>query len=275
MKGLLMSTRWWVLALCAVMAAPFAHAQQINILRPGDREFIQDLADLIAAEDEQKIRAMADTLLTENAIPIVVVTISSMGDFGYPDWRIETFARTLFDQWGIGHAQVEETSWNRGILLLVSRDDRKARIELGADWGRESDRAAEQIVQEEIIPYFRSGDYSGGIVSGVTALDKLARGVPFRSGNAPVSAGHGSGAGADAGVAGAVGGCMAGIGQAIMLPFILIAGLFSRLQRRRGILRRFLWRRLLRWRRRHWVVVGGRAHEQACTYLSRGGAARD
>jgi len=67
---------------------------------------------------------------------IIVVTINSMAQHGGEGMRIETFATLLFDQWQIGHAKLGGQDWNTGILLLVSRDDRKARIELGAGWGQ-------------------------------------------------------------------------------------------------------------------------------------------
>ena len=146
-----------------------------DLERPGDREFVVDKANLINAADQQKIKQIADKLLTDKAVPIVVVTIQSMDRHGGSGLRIETFARLLFDKWGIGPEKLGSTSWNRGILLLVSRDDRKARIELGAGWRREKDDAAQQIMNERIIPRFKQSDFSGGIVQGVEALDHLAR----------------------------------------------------------------------------------------------------
>lgn len=148
---------------------------QISLERPGDREFVLDKADLLTEADEQKIKQLADKLLTDKAAPIVVVTIESMADHGGAGMRIETFARLLFDQWGIGPAKLGETPWNYGILLLVSEQDRVARIELGAGWRRDHDAIALRIMDELIIPCFKSGDMSGGIVAGVEGLDKMAR----------------------------------------------------------------------------------------------------
>ena len=211
-------------ALAAVFAAP-GFAQKIPLSPPGQRDFVLDAAEMLSDADEQRIKAVCDVLLSETAIPIVVVTISSMKNYGFPDWRIETFARTLFDQWGIGHQEVNGEPWNRGMLLLVSRDDRKARIELGADWGREQDRTCEQIMNDIIVQRFKAGDFPGGITEGVVALDKVARGVKVPGLGAQRAASGGAGADAAAGL----GGCLAGMGQAIMLPFVLIAGLFSRM----------------------------------------------
>ncbi len=148
---------------------------EINLARPGDREFVLDLAELINDADEQKIKQLADKLLTDKGAPIIVVTIESMAKHGGAGLRIETFARLLFDQWGIGPAKIDDTSWNYGILLLVSKQDRKARIELGAGWKRDKDLVAEQIMNDAIVSRFKRGDFSGGIEAGVEWLDKMAR----------------------------------------------------------------------------------------------------
>jgi len=167
----------WLMAAAAAalsLACPAA-AQEIDLERPGDREFVRDLAELISPEDEQRIAELADQLLTDKVTPVIVVTIESMADHGGAGMRIETFAHLLFDQWQIGHAKVNEQKWNTGILLLVSRGDRKARIQLGAGWGREKDELCAQIMGEQIIPRFKAGAFSAGIVAGVEALDAMAR----------------------------------------------------------------------------------------------------
>ncbi len=164
---------WWF--------AGSAGATGISLERPGPREFVRDLAGIIDSAAEEKLRGACDKLLTEKAIPIIIVTIESMAKHGGQGMGIETFARVLFDQWGIGHAELKgrgsgkAISWNHGILLLVSKGDRKARIELGADWGREKDQLCKQIMDQRIVSKFKQGDYGGGIAAGVEALDAMAR----------------------------------------------------------------------------------------------------
>ncbi|HOD83310.1 MAG: hypothetical protein BWX88_01583 [Planctomycetes bacterium ADurb.Bin126] len=155
---------------------PSTHrAGYIDLQPPGQREFILDQADLLSPEEEKKIREVASSLLKDKATPVIVVTIESMAAHNGAGMRIETFARLLFDQWQIGHEKLGETNWNTGILLLVSRRDRKARIELGAGWKRDKDDAARKIMDDLIIPRFKDGDYAAGIVAGVEGLDKMAR----------------------------------------------------------------------------------------------------
>lgn len=161
-------------ALCLIVSSA-ASAIEIDLRPPGDREFVRDLAGLLDPGAEERIRTIADSLLKDKATPIIVITIESMAKHGGEGMRIETFATLLFDQWGIGHATLGKQEWNTGILLLVSRDDRKARIELGGGWGRREDALCRQIMDEQIIFYFKQGRFSEGIVAGVEALDKMGR----------------------------------------------------------------------------------------------------
>lgn len=162
---------------CVVAATSSALAVEINLDPPGDREFVRDLAHLIDDADHKRIVELCDKLLTDKATPIIVVTIDSMVEYGGEGMRIETFATLLFNQWGIGHEKLGDKTWNTGILLLVSKNDRKARIELGAHWGREQDALGQQIMDDFIIPKFKQGQFSAGILAGVEALDKMARGL--------------------------------------------------------------------------------------------------
>lgn len=163
-----------IIAFC-LTAASSASAIEIDLDPPGDREFIRDLAGMLDPSAKEHIRELCDSLLTDKATPIIVITIESMAKCGGEGMRIETFATLLFDQWGIGHATLEGLDWNTGILLLVSRDDRKARIELGGGWGRREDALCRQIMDEHIVSEFKQGRFSDGIVAGVEALDKMGR----------------------------------------------------------------------------------------------------
>jgi hypothetical protein len=165
-----------ILAKAPRPAAPRAGKLNWKTLpRPPQRQFIVDLAGMIEPNDQKKIQALCQRLLTEKATPIVVVTIKSMAEHGGKGMRIETFAQLLFDQWGIGVPQLRGEPWNTGILLLVAKGDREARIELGAGWKRLRDAQCQKIMDEQIIPRFKEGDFSGGILAGVRALEKMAR----------------------------------------------------------------------------------------------------
>lgn len=168
----------FALALAGLFLLPAAaRSVEIDLAPPGEREFVRDLADMIKPENEQKIKQIADKVLSDKATPIIVVTIEDMARHGGEGMRIETFATLLFNQWQIGHAKLEGQAWNTGILLLVSKGDRKARIELGAGWRRDQDALCQRIMDEQIIPRFKQEDFSAGIVAGVEGLEAMARGL--------------------------------------------------------------------------------------------------
>lgn len=164
--------------LCAVLGfSTLTTARTLNLAPPGDRAFIQDQAYIIQPADRDEMVAICDQLLSDTIIPIIVVTIDSMAAHGGNGMSIESFAQNLFDQWGIGYTDIRGSSWNRGVLLVVSIQDRKARIELGADWAHDFDGTCQRIMDEQIIPNFKQGDFSSGILAGVKALNNMSRGL--------------------------------------------------------------------------------------------------
>jgi len=170
-----MTSTFRVILLLLLLAAP-AVGQKIDLAPPGQRDFVRDLADMIDKADEAKIIAIADQLLTDKATPIIVITIESMAHYGGPNMSIETFGHLLFDQWGVGQAKINGQSWNTGILLLIARDDRKARIQLGYGYRHAFNRQAHNIMATRIVANFKQRRFSQGILEGVEALDQMARG---------------------------------------------------------------------------------------------------
>lgn len=85
---------------------------------------------------------------------------------------IEQYSIRVAEAWKIGRARVDD-----GVILLVAKDDRKLRIEVGRGLeGAIPDALAKRIVSEIIAPHFKSGDFSGGITAGTDALMKLIEG---------------------------------------------------------------------------------------------------
>ena len=148
----------------------------LSVPRPADRQFVLDLANIISEQDEAAIQKQCDSLLTEKMTPIIVVTVESMAKYGGEGLTIQKFSKLLFNEWQIGQARAGDGSeWDTGMLLIVSKGDRKARIELGKGWGTSENHTSKSIMDDLIVPKFRKGKSSEGIVAGVNALDKLAR----------------------------------------------------------------------------------------------------
>lgn len=137
---------------------------------PSNNHYYVDEANLITEVDRKKIDALATALYDEKKTPIFVVTVSSLASYQAQELGVEKFTQQVFDQWGIG-----SQSLNYGMLLLVSKEDRKARIEFGKAWQHRYDAEADTIMQDVLVPAFKKANYSAGIVDATTELDHLAR----------------------------------------------------------------------------------------------------
>ena len=141
--------------------------------------YVTDLANLLTVGEEEQIERWLWQVESKTGVEVVVVTIDSIKDYpGTDNDSIESFATGLFNAYGIGNMPA-----NNGILLLVAKKDRKARIELGKGYGRSMDAASEKIMQGTIIPYFKKDQYAKGITEGVREIvlvfAKIRFGVPW------------------------------------------------------------------------------------------------
>jgi len=85
---------------------------------------------------------------------------------------IEEYSIRVADAWKIGRARVDD-----GVILVVAKNDRKLRVEVGRGLeGAIPDAMAKRVVSDVITPHFRSGDFYGGVAAGTDALMKLIEG---------------------------------------------------------------------------------------------------
>ena len=99
---------------------------------------------------------------------VFVVTLASIGEVDP-----KHFATELFNYWGIGDAET-----NNGVLLLFVEDQHALEFETG--YGAEAtltDAKCQQIFTNAIVPYFRAGDYEGGLCAGVASIVEVYGGV--------------------------------------------------------------------------------------------------
>ena len=79
---------------------------------------------------------------------------------------IEQYSIRAAEAWKIGRKKIDD-----GALLVVAKNDRKLRIEVGYGLeGSLTDATASRIIEEIIVPKFRSGDFAGGISAGVARI---------------------------------------------------------------------------------------------------------
>lgn len=172
-------SRYWRGVIMVLLLEPIALAMgatPISLEPPESGGYILDHARLITDKGEREIHALADAFHTEQNIPLVVITIDSMDDHSRFRYDIETFARKLFNQWGRDPQFALRDSWRRGVMLLVSKNDRKARIELGFDWAGRYNVQCQRIMDQLIVPEFREKRYSTGVLQGVIGVRAMSRG---------------------------------------------------------------------------------------------------
>lgn len=128
---------------------------------------VNDRANIIAPDARQRIEQKLAALEQRTGVQIAVLTIPSLeGD------SLEDFSLRVVQAWKLGQAGKDN-----GTLLLVAQQDRKMRIEVG--YGLEpvlTDLETSLIQRDYIVPKFRSGDFGGGIESGVGALVQAVEG---------------------------------------------------------------------------------------------------
>jgi uncharacterized protein len=136
---------------------------------------VNDFAWLLDAGAEARVSAQLKTLRKETGVEMTVVTLSRQEVFA-PDQSLEQFATGLFNNWGIG-----DKTRNDGVLVLVLREDRAMRIELGAGFERDWDRASAKVIDRSFLPAFKEDRYQDGIETGVADVIETVV-MPFLGG---------------------------------------------------------------------------------------------
>jgi len=140
-------------------------AAAIDIPRPGG--YVNDRAGMLAPATVLKLESFLRDFERSDSTQIVVLTVPSLE--GEP---VEAYALQVAEAWGIG-----QKGKDNGALLLVAKEERKIRIEVGYGLeGRLTDLLSGRIVDREIAPRFKAGDFDGGVVAGVTAMAEAVRG---------------------------------------------------------------------------------------------------
>ena len=170
-----------VLFLQAMLFANNTFAQNI-IAKPSPETLVTDVAGVLSPEQKQALENKLVAIDDSSSNQIAVVIIPSLD--GYPK---EEYANKLLRAWGIGGKK------NNGILLLISVNDRQIWIEVG--YGLEGaipDITASNIIENDIKPAFKAGNYYEGIDQATDNIAKAAVGE-YKVAKAKKSKSKGSG----------------------------------------------------------------------------------
>lgn len=156
-----------LLAFCWVLlfASGSLHAELVPI--PALQHRITDLTQTLTPEQQSQLEAKLAAFEQQKGSQIAVLIVASTK----PE-EIEQYSIRVVDAWKLGREKPDD-----GVLLLVAKDDRKMRIEVG--YGLEGaipDLIAKRIITEIMVPSFRQGDYYGGINNALEQVIKLISG---------------------------------------------------------------------------------------------------
>jgi uncharacterized protein len=155
-----------VLVFACVVAAAAALAQS-SLTFPELTGRVVDQAGILDAAAREKLEKLSADLEAKSTDQLVVVTLKSL-----QGTSIEDYGYQLGRKWQIG-----QKDKNNGVLLIVAPNERKVRIETGYGLeGTLTDALGSFIIQQAILPRFRTGDFVGGITRGAEDIVNVLTG---------------------------------------------------------------------------------------------------
>ncbi len=157
--------RHFVAALLAFAA--FAGVARADVPVPPLKARVTDLTGTLSAQQKSELESRIAAFESRRGSQIALLLLPTTK----PE-EIEQYSIRVADAWKIGRKGVDD-----GLILIVAKDDRRLRIEVG--YGLEGaipDSIARRVIDERITPRFRDGDFYGGIRDGLDQLIKLAEG---------------------------------------------------------------------------------------------------
>ena len=155
------------LVALGLLAGGAAGARAAETLPPPPTAYFNDYAGLVSAADAQRLDAKLREFAAQTSTQVVVTVFKSL-----PSPSLEDFTIRAAESWRVGRKD-----WDNGAVLFVFVDERKMRIETG--YGLEGalpDQLAGRILDEQVRPRFRAGDWTGGLEAGIDGIMAATRG---------------------------------------------------------------------------------------------------
>ena len=153
--------------ICLLLSFRDLQAQtypQHDATKPG---YVDDFAGVLDAGTTAQLRALTKDLDAKSSVEMAVVVIKSSKPLPLKDYAVE-----LFRRWGIGKKEK-----NNGVLLILASQDRRGEIEVG--YGLEgvlTDGKCGEILDRNVVPYFKSGNWPAGLLAGAQAIAATVQG---------------------------------------------------------------------------------------------------
>jgi uncharacterized protein len=154
---------------------------------------VTDTTGTLAAADKATLEAKLLAIEQKKGAQVAVLIVATT----QPE-AIEQYSVRVVEAWKLGRATAQGKKVDDGVLLLIAKDDRKVRIEVG--YGLEGvlpDAYAKRIIAEQISPRFRAGDFAGGVNQAVEKIAAYIDGAGLPEPQADSSKGSSDAAGED------------------------------------------------------------------------------
>jgi uncharacterized protein len=146
-----------------VILSTSAWAQNVPVLT----QHVTDQTGTLNAAQISELEAQLVALEQRKGSQVAVLIVSTTGSEA-----LENYSLAVAEKNRLGRSKTDD-----GLLLLIAKDDRKARIEVGYGLeGAVPDALASRIIREYLTPKFRQGDFFGGIQDSLQAISKLIDG---------------------------------------------------------------------------------------------------
>ncbi|MBL8399743.1 MAG: TPM domain-containing protein [Candidatus Accumulibacter sp.] len=154
------------MGLWLLVGAGFAGADVQQVI-PRLAARVTDLTSTLDVEQRRRLDDRLAAFEKAKGSQIAVLIVPTV----QPE-SVEQYALRVVESWKLGRRGVDD-----GALLLIAKDDRKLRIEVGYGLeGALNDATAKRIISETIAPRFKRGDFYGGIDAGIAAMMQVIAG---------------------------------------------------------------------------------------------------
>ncbi len=166
MRGLMQWRAW----AGAVLLGLALHAGAASVDIPPLKARVTDTTGTLSAQNIARLEQKLAAFEQEKGVQVAVLMVQTI----QPE-SIEEYAVRVFEQWKLGRKRVDD-----GVLLVIAKDDRKLRIEVGYGLeGALNDATAKRIISDDIVPHFKHGDFAAGVDAGVSRILRVAGGEPL------------------------------------------------------------------------------------------------
>lgn len=183
-RGFLAAVLFWLSLMVIVVGVVRAAEGEVAI--PPLKARVTDLTGTLDAAQRAALESKLTALEQRKGVQVAVLLVPTTK----PE-SVEQYALRVAEAWKLGRKGVDD-----GALLLIAKNDRQLRIEVGRGLeGALPDATAKRIIAEFIVPAFKQNNFNGGIDAGVDRIIQVVEGEPL-----PAPAARSAGRGASSGV---------------------------------------------------------------------------